>query len=145
MQLLGDAADNPDQRIAEDINLFIEKGLYLGLGLLNAVVTLGSFVVILWGLSASAPFTLFGIDWAIPGYLVWAALIYSIAGTAIIHWIGQPLIDLNFIAAALRGGLPLQSGARAREFRADRPARRRSRREPAGCWIASAAWSATGC
>ena len=67
MQLLGDAADNPDQRIAEDINLFIEKGLYLGLGLLNSVVTLGSFVVILWVLSASAPFTLFGIDWAIPG------------------------------------------------------------------------------
>ncbi len=96
MQLLGDAADNPDQRIAEDINLFIEKGLYLGLGLLNSVVTLGSFVVILWVLSASAPFTLFGIDWAIPGYLVWAALIYSIAGTAIIHWIGKPLIDLNF-------------------------------------------------
>ena len=97
MQLLGDAADNPDQRIAEDINLFIEKGLYLGLGLLNSVVTLGSFVVILWVLSASAPFTLFGIDWAIPGYLVWAALIYSIAGTAIIHWIGKPLIDLNFM------------------------------------------------
>ncbi len=96
MQLLGDAADNPDQRIAEDINLFIEKGLYLGLGLLNSVVTLGSFVVILWALSASAPFTLFGIDWAIPGYLVWAALIYSVAGTAIIHWIGKPLIDLNF-------------------------------------------------
>ncbi len=96
MQLLGDAADNPDQRIAEDINLFIEKGLYLGLGFLNSVVTLGSFVVILWVLSASAPFALFGINWAIPGYLVWAALIYSIAGTAIIHWIGKPLIDLNF-------------------------------------------------
>ena len=96
MQLLGDAADNPDQRIAEDINLFIEKGLYLGLGLLNSIVTLGSFVAILWVLSASAPFTLFGIDWAIPGYLVWAALIYAIAGTAIVHWIGRPLIDLNF-------------------------------------------------
>jgi len=48
MQLLGDAADNPDQRIAEDINLFIEKSLFLGLGLLNAIVTLGSFVAILW-------------------------------------------------------------------------------------------------
>jgi putative ATP-binding cassette transporter len=97
MQLLGDAADNPDQRIAEDINLFIEKGLYLALGLLNSVVTLGSFVVILWVLSASAPFTLFGINWAVPGYLVWAALIYSIAGTAITHWIGRPLINLNFM------------------------------------------------
>lgn len=97
MQLLGDAADNPDQRIAEDINLFIEKGLFLSLGLLNAVVTLGSFVVILWNLSANAPFTLFGITWSIPGYLVWAALIYSIVGTALIHWIGRALIQLNFM------------------------------------------------
>ena len=96
MQLLGDAADNPDQRIAEDINLFIEKILYLGLGLLNSIVTLGSFVVILWVLSASAPFTLFGINWAVPGYLVWAALIYSIAGTAITQWIGRALVPLNF-------------------------------------------------
>jgi putative ATP-binding cassette transporter len=97
MQLLGDAADNPDQRIAEDINMFIEKILYLGLGLLNSVVTVGSFVAILWMLSASAPFTLFGINWAIPGYLVWAALIYSIAGTAITQWIGRALIGLNFM------------------------------------------------
>jgi vitamin B12/bleomycin/antimicrobial peptide transport system ATP-binding/permease protein len=97
MQLLGDAADNPDQRIAEDINLFIEKALYLGLGLLGSVVTLGSFIAILWVLSASAPFTLFGINWAVPGYLVWAALIYSIAGTAITHWIGRALIPLNFM------------------------------------------------
>ena len=97
MQLLGDAADNPDQRIAEDINLFIEKGLSLGLGLLSSVVTLGSFVVILWALSASAPFTLFGIEWAIPGYLVWAALIYSIVGTVLTHWIGHALVRLNFL------------------------------------------------
>jgi putative ATP-binding cassette transporter len=97
MQLLGEAADNPDQRIAEDINWFIEKGLFLGLGLLSSVITLASFVVILWVLSASAPFTLFGINWAIPGYLVWAALIYSVAGTAITHWIGRALISLNFM------------------------------------------------
>jgi putative ATP-binding cassette transporter len=97
MQLLGDAADNPDQRIAEDINWFIEKGLFLALGLLSSVVTLASFVAILWVLSASAPFTLFGINWAIPGYLVWAALIYSIVGTAITHWIGHALIPLNFM------------------------------------------------
>ena len=69
----------------------------LGLGLLNSLVTLVSFVAILWGLSASAPFTLFGIDWAIPGYLVWAALIYSILGTALTHWIGRALIGLNFM------------------------------------------------
>ena len=96
MQLLGDAADNPDQRIHEDIKLFIEKILFLGLGLLNAVVTLGSFVVILWVLSATAPLTAFGITWSIPGYLVWAALIYSVLGTAITQWIGNKLVGLNF-------------------------------------------------
>ena len=97
MQLLGDAADNPDQRIAEDIKLFIEKILYLGLGLLNAVVTLGSFVVILWILSAAAPFTALGVTWSIPGYLVWAALIYSVLGTIITQWIGNKLVGLNFM------------------------------------------------
>ena len=55
MQLLGDAADNPDQRIAEDIQLFVERTLTIGIGLLSALVTLGSFVVILWTLSVAAP------------------------------------------------------------------------------------------
>ncbi|RDV04889.1 ABC transporter ATP-binding protein/permease [Undibacter mobilis] len=97
MQLLGDAADNPDQRIAEDIRLFIEGGILpLGLGLLNSIVTLGSFSVILWGLSAAAPLHLFGVAWNIPGYLFWAALLYAILGTALTHWIGKPLVALNF-------------------------------------------------
>ncbi|MFD2183211.1 ABC transporter ATP-binding protein/permease [Rhodoplanes azumiensis] len=96
MQLLGDAADNPDQRIAEDINQFIDRGLTIGLGLLNAVVTLVSFVAILWGLSAQAPLHLGGRIWDIPGYLVWAALLWAIVGTALTHLIGRPLIPLNF-------------------------------------------------
>src|SRR6186997_2563944 len=100
MQLTGDAADNPDQRIAEDIKQFIDGGangvgiLPMGLGLLNAIVTLGSFVFILWGLSDAAPLTLGG--WSIPGYLVWAALIYAIIGTLLTHLIGRPLTALNF-------------------------------------------------
>jgi putative ATP-binding cassette transporter len=96
MQLLGDAADNPDQRIADDIRLFIDRGIYIGLRLLNAVVTLASFVVILWTLSAAAPFHFFGYEVAIPGYLVWAALLYAVVGTALTHLIGSPLIGLNF-------------------------------------------------
>ncbi len=60
MQLLGDAADNPDQRIADDVNQFIETTLNIGLQLLNSLVTLFSFMIILWGLSAAAPLTLFG-------------------------------------------------------------------------------------
>ena len=102
MQLQGDAADNPDQRIAEDIRQFIDSGatgigiLPIGLGLLNAVVTLGSFVVILWMLSAAAPLTLYGETWNIPGYLVWTALLYAGFGTLLAHFIGRPLAALNF-------------------------------------------------
>ena len=96
MQLLGDAADNPDQRIAEDIRMFIERALTIGVGLLSAVVTLASFVVILWVLSNAAPLILFGDVVSIPGYLVWAALIYAILGTALTHLIGWPLVPLNF-------------------------------------------------
>jgi len=96
MQLLGDAADNPDQRISEDINLFIDRTLTLSVGLLSAVVTLASFVVILWSLSATAPLHLFGATVAIPGYLVWAALLYAILGTWLTHLVGWPLVSLNF-------------------------------------------------
>lgn len=57
MQLKGDPADNPDQRITEDVKNFVEQTLVLGLGLLSSIVTLASFVVILWGLSNKAPCT----------------------------------------------------------------------------------------
>jgi putative ATP-binding cassette transporter len=96
MQLLGDAADNPDQRIAEDTQRFVEATLQLGIGLLSAIVTLVSFVFILWGLSNEAPLHLFGKDIAIPGYLVWGALIYAVLGTTLTHLIGWPLVGLNF-------------------------------------------------
>ena len=96
MQLQGDAADNPDQRIAEDVKLFVERTLDIGLSLLSAVVTLFSFVIILWGLSQAAPLQVFGKEYAIPGYLVWCALIYAIFGTALTQWIGSPLVRLDF-------------------------------------------------
>ncbi len=96
MQLLGDAADNPDQRIANDINQFIQLTLSIGLSVLNACVTLASFMVILWALSAKAPLTVFGVPVGIPGYLLWAAVIYAGIGTALTHLIGRALIALNF-------------------------------------------------
>jgi vitamin B12/bleomycin/antimicrobial peptide transport system ATP-binding/permease protein len=96
MQLRGDAADNPDQRIAEDIRLFVENGLTLGLRILGAFVSLCSFVVILWALSGDAPLRVFGYEVGIPGYLVWCALIYAIVGTTLTHLVGRKLIDLNF-------------------------------------------------
>ena len=96
MQLLGDTADNPDQRISEDINQFISLTLGIGLQLLNSTVTILSFMVILWALSMAAPLHLFGMSVTIPGYLLWAALIYAVIGTAFTHLIGRPLIALNF-------------------------------------------------
>jgi vitamin B12/bleomycin/antimicrobial peptide transport system ATP-binding/permease protein len=96
MQLRGDAADNPDQRISDDSKMFVERTLDVGLTLLNSIVTFVSFVTILWVLSSEAPFHLFGDAWTIPGYLVWAALIYSIFGTALTQWIGAPLVNLDF-------------------------------------------------
>jgi putative ATP-binding cassette transporter len=96
MQLLGDTADNPDQRIADDLQMFVQYTLTIGIGLLSSIVTLCSFVVILWTLSAQAPLTLFGASFDIPGYLVWAALIYAVIGTLLTHLIGWRLIPLNF-------------------------------------------------
>jgi putative ATP-binding cassette transporter len=84
--------DNPDQRIAEDLRDFTRSTLSLGLSLLSNVVSLFSFLTILWSLSGST--TVFGIN--IPGYMVWVALIYSVLGTCLTHLVGRPLAALNF-------------------------------------------------
>jgi vitamin B12/bleomycin/antimicrobial peptide transport system ATP-binding/permease protein len=84
--------DNPDQRIAEDLKLFVDYTLSLSLGLLSAVVTLVSFILILWGLSGALEIWGFNI----PGYMVWAALVYAIAGSVLTHVIGRRLIGLDF-------------------------------------------------
>ena len=96
IQLTNHGTDNPDQRIADDLNKFCVTTLSLSLGLLSAVVTLASFVSILWVLSGtlSIPFNGGHID--IPGYMVWVALLYAIVGTVLSHLIGRPLINLNF-------------------------------------------------
>ena len=96
MGLKGASTDNPDQRISEDLRLFVEQTLTLSLGLLRQVVSLASFAVILWSLSGVLSFKLGGLPIAIPGYMLFAALLYSIAGTGLTHWIGQPLPKLGF-------------------------------------------------
>ena len=95
MQLSANGIDNPDQRISEDIKQFVSYTLSLGTGLIGAVVTLASFVWILWGLSDAAPLTLFGHVLALPGYMVWLAFAYAVAGTYVVHWIGKPLVGLD--------------------------------------------------
>lgn len=92
MQLLDRGTDNPDQRIAEDLRLFVELTLSLSLGLMSAVVTLVTFIAILWTLSGAMQ--IFGID--IPGYMVWVALVYATLGTWLTHVIGRKLIGLDY-------------------------------------------------
>ncbi|MDA8125940.1 MAG: ABC transporter ATP-binding protein/permease [Deltaproteobacteria bacterium] len=96
IQIFEQTTDNPDQRISEDINALVNLTLNLGLGLLRAVVTLGSFIFILWGISGPLTIPLNGTQIVIPGYMVWAALLYAIVGTWLTMRVGGPLIMLNF-------------------------------------------------
>jgi putative ATP-binding cassette transporter len=96
MRLKGDQADNPDQRIADDIRQFVDSTLDIGIALLGSVVTLVSFIVILWTLSSATPLMIGSQTYNVPGYLVWAALIYAILGTWVTHLVGRPLVKLNF-------------------------------------------------
>jgi putative ATP-binding cassette transporter len=88
--------DNPDQRIQEDIKLFTTQTLELSLGLLDAVVTLGSFVGILWVLSGSFSFQWQGAEYMVPGFMVWMALLYAIGGSMLGHFLGRRMAPLNF-------------------------------------------------
>ena len=85
-------ADNPDQRIAEDVRDFVDRSLSLSLDLMSNLVSLTSFIAILWSLSG--PLTLLGVT--IPGYMVWAALLYAALGSVLIHYVGKPLAGLRF-------------------------------------------------
>jgi len=96
MQLVNGRTDNPDQRIAEDLRMFVDQTLNLSLGLLNAVVTLLAFVGILWALSGTLEFAFKGSTYLAYGYMVWVALGYAIVGSWLTHRIGKPLIGLNF-------------------------------------------------
>src|SRR5271166_670459 len=97
MQLGEATTDNPDQRISEDLDSFATISLGLSLGLLNAVVTLFSFLSILWVLSGALRIPLgSGASITIPGYMVFAALIYAVVGTFLTRWIGNPLVRLTF-------------------------------------------------
>ena len=96
MQLLAHETDNPDQRIAEDVHLLISGSLDLLVGALRALVNLMAFVAILWGLSGTLVLPLGSWSIALPGYMLWVALLYAVGGTWMTHWIGRPLVRLNF-------------------------------------------------
>jgi vitamin B12/bleomycin/antimicrobial peptide transport system ATP-binding/permease protein len=101
--------DNPDQRLSQDLQSFVSNTLVLSLDLLSTLVTLGSFINILWTLAGALTFTVSGMPLTIPGYMVWAAALYALAGSLVIQKIGRPLIAMNYrqqrVEADFRFGL----------------------------------------
>jgi putative ATP-binding cassette transporter len=89
-------ADNPDQRIAEDLKFLTSGFLSLSLGLLSNVVTLVTFIGILWTVSGPLSFMVASQEWIIPGYMVWFAIAYALIGSILVAWIGKALIRQNF-------------------------------------------------
>ena len=96
IQIDQSTTDNPDQRIADDLDSFATLSLSLSMGILSSVVTLASFILILWNLSPALTVPLGGHSFTIPGYLVYAAFIYAAVGTWLTQWIGLPLVGLMF-------------------------------------------------
>lgn len=89
-------ADNPDQRIAEDLMMLTNGTLGLTLGLLSSVVTLVSFVGILWSVSGAVTLPFAGRDWTIDGYMLWFAIVYAGLGSVLVWLVGRPLVAQNF-------------------------------------------------
>ena len=102
-------ADNPDQRISDDLQSFATTTLSLSLDLLSTLVTLVTFITILWTIAGALTLTAFGTPLVIPGYMVWAAALYAIAGSLIIQKVGHPLVSINYqqqkVEADFRFGL----------------------------------------
>ncbi|MCX2523610.1 ABC transporter ATP-binding protein/permease [Larsenimonas rhizosphaerae] len=96
MEMRHEESDNPDQRISEDIDRFTDATLNLTIGLLRSVVSLVSFSVILWTLSQAVAFDIGPLHVDIPGFMLWAALLYAGLGSILTHYVGRRLIRLNF-------------------------------------------------
>lgn len=95
LEMAQTGADNPDQRIAEDVRVAVDLAVDFAVGLLNSLLMLTAFIGILWTLSGALQFTLAGRDIEIPGYMVWAALTYALLGTFLTWMVGRPLVRLN--------------------------------------------------
>ncbi|VVE66019.1 Inner membrane ABC transporter ATP-binding protein YddA [Pandoraea pnomenusa] len=88
--------DNPDQRVSEDIRTLVSSSLALSLDLLTTLVSLFSFVTILWTISGAVSFALAGMNVTIPGYMVWVAALYALVGSFFIFKVGRPLVGLSY-------------------------------------------------
>nr|WP_311461023.1 ABC transporter ATP-binding protein/permease [uncultured Aggregatibacter sp.] len=91
-QYIGNNLDNPDQRIQQDIQSYVKTTLSLSTGVIDAVTSMISYTILLWGLAG--PMTLLGIE--IPRAMVYLVFAYVIFTTLVAFWLGKPLIRLNF-------------------------------------------------
>jgi putative ATP-binding cassette transporter len=86
---------NPDQRMHEDARHLTELSADLGVGLLQSSILLVTFVSVLWSLSTDFVFHLGNRHFAVPGYMVWAAIVYSGSASLLSYWVGRNLVDRN--------------------------------------------------
>ena len=91
----GEIGVNPDQRIHEDARRLTELSADLGVGLLQASALLLSFLGVLWTVSGAFEFSICGLSLAIPGYIVWCALLYAASGSWLTWRVGRPLVSIN--------------------------------------------------
>ena len=97
LQLADKNTDNPDQRIAEDLNMFVSSTIVLIIGTATDLAMMISFGVVLWQLSSAVDITIMGMSIHLPdGYMCYLALLYAILGTALTFYLGKPLVKLNF-------------------------------------------------
>jgi putative ATP-binding cassette transporter len=86
---------NPDQRISEDAQKVCDYSFDLATGLFRSGVLLASFAGVLWTISADFRFRVGGVDYAIPGFMLWAAISYAAVGSLLSYWVGRGLIRRN--------------------------------------------------
>ena len=91
----GEIGENPDQRIHEDARHLVDLSTDLGIGLLQSTLLLVCFITVLWTVSESVIFSVAGVRFALPGYMVWLALIYAGIASFVSWWVGRPLIALD--------------------------------------------------
>ena len=91
----GSMGANPDQRMQEDARKFTELSADLGVGLLQATILFVTFAGVLWGLSTDFSFRIGDADYAVPGFMLWAAIAYALIGSLLSYWVGRSLIGSN--------------------------------------------------
>ncbi len=101
-----DSIDNPDQRIADDCRMFVDKLLSEALDLITSIVGLITYIALLWSLSTfPLAFSVLGFDVSVPRYMVWAAFIYVALSSGLTHLLGRPLKGLFFQQQRREGDL----------------------------------------